>query len=391
MDAKHTLKILCLEDDEEDFEIINYALEKGGLSYTSTRVDTKEKFLEALNEYNPDIILSDHSMPTFNSTEALEIRKIIRPETPFILVTGAVSDEFAVNCIKLGADDYILKSNLHRLASAINTSLRHKETEKAKIKAITDLAARNEQLLKINNELDSLVYSVSHNLRSPLTSVLGLVNLAKGEKSQETLNQYHEMIETSVKKLDDTVKEILDYSRNARQELHLEQVDLKSLIQESLDKLKFMSAFNTLHINLSIDAKAPFYSDYYRVSVVLANLISNSIKYLDQGKPESFLEIEATVDEKVAEIHVKDNGIGIDKQLLPKIFNMFFRATNRNEGSGLGLYIVKEAIEKLGGRIEIESELGKGTRFIIEIPNLGEKGHDHTDRSLENNVAVRYS
>jgi signal transduction histidine kinase len=366
---EHTLRILCLEDDEEDFDIINYALEKGSLSAVLRRVDTKEKFLEEINDYKPDVVLSDHSLPLFDSTEALKLCKKIIPQTPFILVTGAVSDEFAVNCIKLGADDYVLKSNLNRLTSAIKKSLKHRETERAKMKAVTDLAARNEQLVKINSELDSLVYSVSHNLRAPLTSVLGLINLAKGENNREILEQYHQMIESSIVKLDDTVKEILDYSRNARQELNIEKIDIKALISETLDKMKFMASYKLLRIEVIVHDETELYSDYYRISVILINLISNAIKYLDQNKPESYLILEVEINEGELKIHLEDNGIGIAEHLIPKIFNMFFRATTKNEGSGLGLYIVKEAVEKLDGKIEIHSEFSKGTQFDIVIPN----------------------
>lgn len=369
MAEKHTLKILCLEDDIEDFEILNYTLERSGVAFTSRQVDTREKFIEALEQYHPDVILSDHSLPLFNSTDALALCRDMKYQAPFILVTGAVSDEFAVNSMKQGADDYILKSNLNRLASAIETAIRHRETEKAKIRAVADLASRNEQLLKINHELDSLVYSVSHNLRAPLMSVLGLLHLAKDEQNRDALDQYYQLMESSIKRLDDTVKEILDYSRNARQELSLEPIDLRRLIDETLEKMKFMENFGKLEINVSVNGKIAFNSDYYRLSVIVNNIISNAIKYQDVSKPQPFLKIRVVVDASAAKFHFEDNGIGIDQQFLPKIFNMFFRATAKNEGSGLGLYIVKEAIEKLSGHVEIDSMIGRGTIFRIELPN----------------------
>lgn len=366
---KRTLKILCLEDDQEDFEIINHILEKGGLSIAPIRVDTKEKYMDALDTYHPDVILSDHSLPLFNSTDALKLCLSKNLQVPFILVTGAVSDEFAVNCMKLGADDYVLKSNLNRLPNAIENALKHKRSEIARLKAISELAGRNEELLKINNELDSFVYSVSHNLRAPLMSVLGLLNLVKHESDMHNLDQYHHMMEESIHKLDNTVKEILDYSRNARQELQVVPIDLKALIKETLDKMQFMPGFELLDIQVSVDDHVPFHSDFYRVSVILNNLISNAIKYLDQSKQKPFLAVTVTIDEKKAKLVIQDNGIGIDNVLLPKVFDMFFRATNKNEGSGLGLYIVKEASEKLHGKIEIQSTVGTGTLATIEIPN----------------------
>ena len=366
---KITLKILCLEDDEEDFDIITYTLEKSGLSFTAKQVDTREKYLKALTEFSPDIILSDHALPRFSSTEALRISQEKCPEIPFILVTGAVSDEFAVSSIKLGADDYILKSNLRRLASAIENAIKHRETEKAKITATAELASQNKKLTKINKEVDSFVYSVSHNLRAPLMSVLGLITLAKQESDKETLDHYHELMESSVHKLDDTLKEILDYSRNARQELQNEQIDLRKLINDNIGKMQFMPGFNLLDIKVAVDDQIPFYSDLYRLSVIINNLISNGIKYLDEHKEKPFMDIAVSIDEEKAILKFEDNGIGIEKQLIPKIFNMFFRANNTKDGSGLGLYIVQEAIEKLRGKIEIESTIGKGTVFKLEIPN----------------------
>lgn len=366
---KSTLRILCLEDDHEDFEIINYILQSSGLSVESHRVETKEDFIEALSNYNADVILSDHSLPLFDSTEALKICQDRKLHIPFILVTGAVSDEFAVSCIKMGADDYVLKSNLARLPSAIENSIKHKETEKAKLKAISSLETQNEKLIKINKELDRVVYSVSHNLRAPLMSVLGLLTLAKKEDNNEALLQYHTLMESSIQKLDDTLKEILEYSRNARQELKIERIDLKNLIQDSLDKMKFLEGFDRLNIEISMAHQAEFFSDFYRLSVILANLISNAIKYVDHRKEKSFFKIDVAVDEHRARFVFDDNGIGIDQRLIPKIFDMFFRATDTKEGSGLGLYIVKEAIDILKGKINIQSVFGRGTTFTVEIPN----------------------
>jgi signal transduction histidine kinase len=366
---KSTLRILCLEDDEEDFEFINYTLAKSELSVNTQRVDTKEKYLEALLTFKPDVILSDHRLPLFDSTEALDIFQQMNLQVPFILVTGAVSDEFAVSCMKLGADDYVLKSNLKRLPSAIESALKHKETERAKLQATTALALRNSELLKINQELDTFVYSVSHNLRAPLMSVLGLLNLAKEETAKENLDQYHQLMETSIHKLDDTLKEILNYSRNARQELKIEQIDLNLMIKDNLEKIQFMPGFESLQIKVSINQGFPFRSDAYRISVIMNNLISNAVKYLDPTKSTNWFNIQINVDAQKATLDFQDNGIGINDRLTPKIFDMFYRATDKKEGSGLGLYIVKEAIGKLNGKIETQSKIGEGTLFHLELPN----------------------
>jgi signal transduction histidine kinase len=366
---KKAIKILCLEDVQDDFELINRILKKGGLLFTSTRVDTKEEYENALLTYNPDVILSDHALPHFDSTEALMICKAKQPQIPFILVTGAVSEEFAVDCMKQGADDYILKSSLNRLPSAVENAIKYKHEKNAKEEAMSKLAKQNEQLLKINSELDSFVYSVSHNIKAPLMSVLGLLNLAEYENSIEQLHGYHGMMRASILRLDETIKEILDFSKNARHELSIEPIDLKKLIEENLVKHKFMPGYQKLDITTSFEGQDFFFSDYYRVSIIVNNITSNAFKYLDKTKDEPFLHIKISVGRSEVVVEFQDNGIGIDKTLLPRIYDMFFRATDTGEGSGLGLYIVKEAINRLNGKIDIESEFGKGTLFRITLPN----------------------
>ena len=368
------LKILMLEDLPEDIGLIEHVLKKEGIEFVSHYADTKEEYVRALDDFQPDVILSDHALPQFNSVEALSICRKNSLNIPFILVTGTVSEEFAVSCLKQGADDYVLKSNLVRLPSAIVNALKQRNVELKRKKAELTLRKQNEELVKINQELDSFVYSVSHNLRAPLMSVLGLLRLAsieieRSEKDTKVLLSYFSMMEHSINKLDDTLKEILDYSRNARSEIKTERVDLKNLLQDGFERLMYHEGSDQIDKNIEVKEKTPFYSDPYRLSVVLNNLISNSIKYRDVRKKNQFISIKAEITEDMCNIHFEDNGIGINKDLLNKIYDMFFRATEKSEGAGLGLYIVKETIEKLGGRIETTSVMGEGTSFSLQIPN----------------------
>jgi signal transduction histidine kinase len=365
------LKVLVLEDMVEDLELIQRTLTKAGLQVETKRVDTKEEFLQALSEFKADVILSDHALPQFNSAEALKLCKKHGLHIPFILVTGAVSEEFAVNSIKQGADNYVLKSNLARLPSAINSALKQREDEDAKVRATEELLLQNEELMKINKELDSFVYSVSHNLKAPLSSVLGLINLAKmeDERHGNLFNNYFSMMERSIHKLDDTLQEIIEYSRNNRKELVVEQIDFEKLINENIERLAYMPGAETITRTVNIRSASPFYSDSYRISVILNNLISNAIKYADSRKPSQFIKIDVDITATSAIMTFEDNGIGIQKEYIDKVFDMFFRATVQKEGAGLGLYIVKEAIEKLQGEISIKSEAGQGTVFTIVLKN----------------------
>lgn len=375
---KSRLKILSLEDLEDDFYLITRELKKSGLDFIAKRVDNKVDFSLALKEFGADVILCDHSLPQFNSNEALQIFHQWNLQIPFILVTGAVSEEFAVSSLKHGADDYVLKSNLARLPNVIDHALKQKESERAKIEAAQILAKQNEELIKINKELDSFVYSVSHNLRAPLMSVLGLLDLAQNENNSVVINQYHEMMKSSVHKLDETLKEILEYSRNSRQGLVVGQINFERLINDNFERMQFMPGYERITKEINLDGHTQFYSDSYRLSLILNNLISNAVKYADPQK-DSFIHIKIQVDNHKALIIFRDNGIGIDKSYVEKVFNMFFRATSKNEGAGLGLYIVKEAIEKLEGKIDLESQSGEGSIFRIELPNLK---HHHINQTV---------
>jgi signal transduction histidine kinase len=287
-------------------------------------------------------------------------------------VTGAVSEEFAVNSLKQGADNYVLKTNLARLPSAIANALRQRQDEVAKIKANEALMLQNEELKKINKELDSFVYSVSHNLKAPLMSVLGLINIARMEdgKNGNMFSNYFDMMEQSIHKLDDTLKEILEYSRNARQELAIDEVDVAKIIADNLERMQYIPGSELIRKDVTINSTAQLHADAYRISVIFNNLISNAIKYSDPHKDDPFLKIDIDINDQKAVFLVEDNGIGIAKEYISKVFDMFFRATAQKEGAGLGLYIVKETVEKLHGIINIESEPRVGTSFKIEIPNF---------------------
>lgn len=364
-----TLNILCLEDSTDDFGLINHHLKKANIDYLSRRVESREEFIQALNETTVDIVLSDHSLPQFNSLDALTMVRRNNPGLPFILVTGAVSEEFAVNCLKLGADDYVLKKNLKDLPQVIENAVRARAEESRKARMAADLARRNEELAKLNKELDSFVYSVSHNLRAPLRSVLGLLNLTRMEEDMETIRSYHDLMEKSIRKLDENLAEILDYSRNCAQELKIEQVDIEAVTMDTFEKLMFMPGFDKLEKVTSFDQRIPYHGDSYRLSVILNNLISNAVKYRDLKKTKQVLRIEAVVHKNELRLEISDNGIGIQDGQLPKLFRMFSRATDQSEGVGLGLYIVKEAVDVLKGEISVASKAGEGTTFTLRIPN----------------------
>ncbi|HNP06700.1 MAG TPA: HAMP domain-containing sensor histidine kinase [Cyclobacteriaceae bacterium] len=367
------LKILFLEDAPEDAELVERALRKEGLQFDLFLADTKDEFLRAIREQSFDVILSDHSLPQFNSSEALTLCRRLGIEVPFILVTGSVSEEFAITRLKEGADDYILKTSLQRLPTAIINAVQQRRHKVDRLEAELALRTQNEELIKINQELDSFVYSVSHDLRAPLRSLLGLLNISKrDDRPRDPIyDQYFQMMEESIHKLDSTLKDILEYSRNARRELNLEKIDFNKVLSGVVSKLEYMQGFDKLNIKTRIEGEdTPFISDSHRLSVVFSNLLSNAIKYCDPQKEICQLEITVRILPDEATITFEDNGIGIHESILPKIFNMFYRGTELSEGAGLGLYIIKETLLKLRGNIDVASKFGVGTTFRVGIHNF---------------------
>jgi len=231
------------------------------------------------------------------------------------------------------------------------------------------LFIQNQELDHTNKELDRFVYSVSHDLSAPLKSIQGLVMIGRLDKSTANKNDYLERINQSVLKLDSFIKEILDYSRNERIAIQKEKNDLSDLCLEVLENLKYTENFSTIRFDLDHIKEVTINTDRLRLKIILTNLFSNVIKFQKKrdGEP-SFAKVLTKKEGKKQQILVVDNGIGIEQEYLPRIFDMFYRATFDSDGSGLGLYIAKEAAEKIGGRILVQSEFEKGSTFIVELP-----------------------
>lgn len=233
-----------------------------------------------------------------------------------------------------------------------------------------NLEHTNSELGKTNHELDKFVYSVSHDLRAPLLSMLGLAEMIQEESQEESTLENIDMLKGSIHRLDNFIGEILEYSRNARTELKLEAIDFNSLLKELTADLKHMtSEHKNVQLTVDVQSSGIFYSDKRRVSVIINNLVSNAIRYSNPGTTHPFVKITVVADNESACIKVEDNGLGIKEEHQEKIFDMFYRASELSNGSGLGLYIVKEAVGKLQGDVQLQSELEEGSTFEITIPN----------------------
>ncbi|QOG04715.1 PAS domain-containing sensor histidine kinase [Flavobacterium sp. MDT1-60] len=236
-------------------------------------------------------------------------------------------------------------------------------------KAETNLEKRNKELIKTNSELDRFVYSVSHDLRSPLTSILGLLSFIETESQESDTLKHAELIRSSINRLDDFIKNILSYSRNNRTGLEVEKISLNEIFHGIVDSLQSMKEAKGIRYEIEVREQQPFYTDRLRFNTVLENLISNAIKYHKKEESNRYIKIFGYSDHESLHLTIADNGIGIAPEYHKKIYDMFFRLSGK-DGSGIGLYIVKDTIEILQGSIKVQSEKGAGTTFTITLKNL---------------------
>lgn len=230
------------------------------------------------------------------------------------------------------------------------------------------LLENNRLLSKTNAELDHFVYSASHDLRAPLTSILGLLNIADLSGDPIEIKRYMEMIRNRIDLLDKFIKDITDYSRNNRMAIVKQQINLSTLAQEVWDMLKYTPEARMVTFQLDIPGGVTVESDPGRLKTILINLMSNALRYHDIKKQDKYIRLGYLLNGKGFHVKVEDNGMGIPPRYQSKIFDMFFRAHESSEGSGLGLYIVKETISKLSGTIQVQSVPGVGSTFTVKLP-----------------------
>lgn len=225
----------------------------------------------------------------------------------------------------------------------------------------------NNNLIIANKELDKFVYSASHDLRSPILSLKGLIEIMNTEDDLSLIKGYLVLMNQSLDKQDQFIKDIIDYARNKKAKITNTIISLNQIIEEAITQNQYREETKNISItkNLTIDT---ILSDELKIKIIINNLLTNAIKYSDMQKAKPYITINAYEENNENKIIIEDNGIGIKEEHQTKIFDMFFVTNNNNKGSGLGLYLVKDAIENLNGTIAVASEINMGTKFTITLP-----------------------
>jgi PAS domain S-box-containing protein len=237
-----------------------------------------------------------------------------------------------------------------------------------KLHNITREKTKEKELVDTNKQLDQVIYKTTHDLKAPIMSALGLVNLAE-KAPLDQRQEYLALIKRSLLKLSSFIEEMNNFFRNEKLALQREKIEVGKLVTEEIHDLRNLYHADKISIQVNVEEGAEFFSDVVRVKTVVTNILTNAIKYADPGKNNPFIRIDVNVGAEFGEIIISDNGIGIESEHLEKIFDLFHRATSASHGTGIGLFIVKDTMERLNGTIEVQSEIEKGTTFKMRIPN----------------------
>jgi signal transduction histidine kinase len=283
----------------------------------------------------------------------------------FVLVAG-----IAVLCVLLV---YIVRR--YRQKQRVNKALRDRD-ELRQLKLDEIIIWLNEEIAQhrktqsrletANTELNNFMYRSSHDLKGPIASIIGITNLAKKEMGEDV---YIRMITECATRLNTTLDDLLGTTRVTSGIMRITAVNVEELAQQVVHDLRNADYAAKVRIQVEIEKELVLHTDDISFRAILQNLVDNSLKYKDPAKPESWIKIAAAAKENGVYLEVADNGQGIEKDQQPKVFGMFVRSSFNSRGSGLGLYIVKKSIEKLGGKIELESAMGVGTTFRIFLPD----------------------
>ncbi len=352
------VKILYIDDEENNLIAFKASFRRLYEIYTAKSAAEGLKILQNLPV---EVIIADQKMPETTGVEFFKSISGSYPDPIRILLTGYTDIAALADAINHGdIYRYITKPwNDLELHNSIKNAY---DAYRSKI----DLRNKVEELEKTNDELNRFIYSISHELRAPLVSVIGIINLVKMEGLYNSSGEYWELVESCSNKLDYYIQKTLQYYKNNKIATNNTAIDFQKLV----DDIIALNAYNDKDTRFKINIKQPqeFKGDAFRIEVILGNLISNAIKYQKQDESEKTVEITITANQNSAEISIADNGLGILNEHLEKIFTQFFKNKN-NQGSGLGLFIVKEALNKINGRISVSSNIDHGTTFKITIPN----------------------
>ncbi|HUK47499.1 MAG TPA: ATP-binding protein [Terriglobales bacterium] len=378
------LRVLVIEDAPADAEIEIAELRRNGFEVYADVVDTADRVRERLARTQYDVILADYNLPNFRGMDALDILRQKNLNIPVILVTGALSSEIAVDCVKQGATDYVLKDHLARLSASVRRALEETRLREERARVQRQLADKVEELARSNTDLEQFAYVASHDLQEPLRMVSAYTQLLAERyrsKLDETADRYIGYAVEGATRMQALLEDLLAFSRVGRNGESRALSDANIAVNEAIKNLTIALKEQGVIVTCTPLPTVP--ADRFQLVQLFQNLIGNAIKFRGKAIPRITVSAERQGEEWV--FSVMDNGIGVAPEHRDLIFKIFQRLHTRTEypGNGVGLAICKKIVEQHGGRIWVDSELGQGSNFRFTFPAAAADRADKKEQAHE--------
>jgi len=366
------LRALLVEDNALDAALVVRALNHDGFDVIADVVQDEAAFTRVVRANPPEVVLADYNLPSWKGMEALKVLRSEGLDIPMILVSGALGDVTAVECIRQGATDYVLKDGLARLPEVIRRALREKSERSLRHQVEEDLARKVDELARSNADLEQFAYVASHDLQEPLRMVTAYTQLLAERyrgKLDENADKYIGYASEGAQRMQILIQDLLAFSRIGRNGLAHGSVDCNGVMIEVLQTLA--AAIQESGAVVTYAELPAVWADRTQMAQLFQNLIGNAIKFRGEKAPVVTVQAEKTALRW--QFSVSDNGIGIAPEFAENIFVVFQRLHARTEypGNGIGLAICKKIVERNGGKIWVESQSGSGSSFKFTLPQHG--------------------
>ena len=370
------LDILIIEDNPADIRLFKEYIRESGLANSRIHASsTIEEATALLAHQFFDIVVVDLSLPDVHGLEALHKSNQHFRRLPIVILSGTDDQDVAKRSIQEGIQDYLVKGKIdvYSLERSINYAIERNKLRQAMEEVQKELIKKDRKLQQAYEKIDQFAHAVSHDMRSPVASILGIVNLFNnlGVDSRDTL-QMIGLIEKSADHLDHLLKDLLDLLIS------------RSEVVESAASLNMEEVFALVVNNVIAqieEANAEIVTDFSEVtdlvypqgilSFIFLNLLTNAIKFRSSRR-RLLIEIKTEkIDAETICFIIRDNGTGMDMKVVnDRVFTIFKRFHKDIEGKGTGLYMIKSMVEELGGHITVESEVNKGSTFKVYLKNV---------------------
>ncbi|PJZ57740.1 hybrid sensor histidine kinase/response regulator [Leptospira barantonii] len=387
--------IICIEDNPNDLGLMIRQISASGLDFSYKQIQTKEELVQEFKTSEPDIILSDFSLPSFDGMEALHLAQKYHPKVPFLFVSGWLGEEAAIEALKQGATDYISKNKITKLMFSVDRALKEYDERNLLEEAERENEALKSQLLQAQKleAISLLATGVAHEINNPLTIMINFAQLILAQSKDDSILKYASNILDEGERIGKITKDLLKLSRHEK--LVLSLVNFGEIIQKTVSLCEQLFKKDLIQIESDMPDSLPAIRCVpQQIQQVVLNLLNNARDALNQKYPKfdsnKIIQLSAKQFDKEGRIWiqmiVEDRGIGIPPEEAKKIFSPFFTTKKVEKGTGLGLSVSTGIIKDHGGELYYESKENEYTRFFIDLP-VNPENKKESDASIEKNFA----